>query len=142
MTTSFLRFRTRVLSNKRSQASSFLLFAPQLSFTSVLSLSWPSLLPNWVFPTPISRRGFSPLPLLGLSRDDFEPHYLAARQASTFSFPEVFSHSSSGLDFRSPGINKSKESPPHPKHSDWRMVKTFLNSPFHASVCPTSSEVS
>lgn len=115
MTTSLLRFRTRVLSNKRP-ASSFLLFAPQLLFTLVLSLSpGPPRSPTESFPLQFLGPVF-PLSLSSAFRRGFRISLSCSLTGKQILFPRRLFLLRFGSGFQEP-TNKSKESPPHPKHS-------------------------
>ena len=102
MTTSFLRFRMRVLSNKGHGSSCFSSFAPVGSFYLLVSSLLPSSPRHFPSPPPfqshththtrLTPKPFLPLlydpvlcffPLLGrlLSRRDFDTHYIAAWRA-------------------------------------------------------------
>ena len=154
MTTSFLRFRMRVLSNKGHGSSCFSSFAPVASFYLLLSTLLPSSPRHFSSPprshththpparTPRSKPFLPPpsdpvlccFPLLGrlLSRRDFHTHYIAAWRARS-DFRRSFSVPVLVLDS---GVHEQIYSFP-PNLSVWALFKGPL-SPTHACL-PTSA---
>lgn len=133
MTTSFLRFRMRVLSNKGHGSSCFSSFAPVASFYLLVSSLLPSSTRHFPSPPPLqshththtlaprsealpspslrSSPVLSPTPWPATFQTGFR-HPLYCCLKGTLRFPEIVFCSGSGLGFRSPRTNPQLPSKP------------------------------